>query len=120
MKKSELRFLPTGKLDTRGRRQLKPCPFCGNNDIEIKKEEIYGNLIKIYCSNCCGSITASGIKKTHDRWNKRTPIVQQQISGSADATRKLPSFKKVALELKDMSPFYVETVWRKIKELGNF
>ncbi len=28
-KEPELRFNKDGELDTRGRRQLKPCPFCG-------------------------------------------------------------------------------------------
>ncbi len=32
--KKKLRFNSNGKLDTRGRRQLKPCPFCGGEAIE--------------------------------------------------------------------------------------
>ena len=54
--------------------KLKPCPFCGNNDIEVKYEESISGIMGIYnttCSNC--GATFDGRDGTHpeNRWNNR-------------------------------------------------
>lgn len=48
----ELRFTKKGELDTRGKRQLKPCPFkpCKGKG-QIVKEFVPGEFY-IYCLNC--------------------------------------------------------------------
>ena len=79
--------------------KLLPCPFCG------KEAKIYGGYGVAYYVSCTNDMCWCSLGEMWDRdampdhmfgdketaaiyWNKRTPIAQQQISGSADATQK--------------------------------
>jgi len=77
--------------------KLLPCPFCG------KEAKIYGGYGVAYYVSCTNDMCWCSLGEMWDRdampdhmfgdketaaiyWNKRTPIAQQQISGSTDAT----------------------------------
>ena len=71
----ELRFTKKGELDTRGKRQLSPCPFCGCTNCKIAKG-YKGIGIGKYalCTNCGGQtkifyFSDEAIKA----WNRRCP-----------------------------------------------
>lgn len=48
---------------------LKPCPFCGSEDLDLPDEF----TSRIYCRNCCaeGPFTNEDIEKSIELWNKR-------------------------------------------------
>ncbi len=70
----KLRFNKDGQLDTRGKRQLKPCPFCGGKatlckNMQNKRRDSY----YVQCDKCLTSMAVSYYEKTVIKaWNKRS------------------------------------------------
>ena len=81
---------------------LKPCPFCGSNEIVIHhtlSPEVY------YHCNKCGSEGGFGksIKKARKAWNKRTYLMSEVIEILKIANLEImavPAGRKI-LEVKE-------------------
>lgn len=65
-------------------KELKPCPFCGGKpavDIIYRKDQIYS--VKIMCSNCLATVSATGAGKmcedlAETKWNRRLAMVKKE------------------------------------------
>lgn len=59
------------------KRELKPCPFCGSDDIAL-----YGSVAKfVMCKNCeaaVGVCEAESADETIQRWNRRADLQNDQ------------------------------------------
>ena len=58
------------------RMKLKPCPFCGGTDIQIKDEEKWSY---IWCGDCLMAswqLEACSVEDNVEAWNKRTIITK--------------------------------------------
>lgn len=58
--------------------QLKPCPFCGSNDLDVKRIQHSQNEA-VYCVRCLGECECEGpVEFTRDdakqKWNTRTEV----------------------------------------------
>ena len=51
--------------------KLKPCPFCGSDDVQIE-EDCRTGLTEIYCADCGVSITRMHEAEAINAWNRRT------------------------------------------------
>ena len=49
--------------------KLKPCPFCGDSEIEIIRENTHRHSAIIACQNCRCKLEANNNAK--DAWNRR-------------------------------------------------
>ena len=52
--------------------ELKPCPFCGSENLRVSKDELdvlLGGKGSIFCKNCCSKSPVS-------KWNSRSNDVQ--------------------------------------------
>ena len=50
--------------------ELKPCPFCGCEDIETFG--FWGDLFYVQCTNCTGSVGACDTaEEAEEEWNRR-------------------------------------------------
>jgi len=68
---------------------LLPCPFCG---LIPSLHNSYSKWIVIHKCDYINSVGGYGRKiEVIEKWNTRTPIVQQPLSGSADASPKCPA-----------------------------
>ena len=56
--------------------KLKPCPFCGGNDVSVVDE---GNFSFIECADCLGAFyqrEACCVEDNVEAWNKRTIVTK--------------------------------------------
>lgn len=53
--------------------KLKPCPFCGNENISSAQHKMFGQDVRytIKCMRCMGEMTRSTRKKAEQAWNRR-------------------------------------------------
>ncbi|MEG0280609.1 MAG: Lar family restriction alleviation protein [Morganella sp. (in: enterobacteria)] len=59
--------------------KLKPCPFCGSDDVEIlipyqKKDD----SVLIYCFGCDLRIKKSSTPEAITAWNRRSPQCEKE------------------------------------------
>lgn len=52
-----------------GEVELKPCPFCGGEVIDVLRFQ--QKLIKIRCWNCTASVSGKNEKEAIEKWNTR-------------------------------------------------
>ena len=79
----KLRLLPNGQLDTRGKHQLKPCPFCGGKaegsqrwEPECYEPDYYYMGYKVCCVVCLAKITADDeINNSKSRETAKTEAI---------------------------------------------
>jgi Lar family restriction alleviation protein len=59
-------------------KSLKPCPFCGNDDLYVREDVGYPTLYTINCKKCSASILQVDTSKKQiiDAWNTRTIVTQ--------------------------------------------
>ena len=70
--------------------KLLPCPFCGSDDIKTQSGTGLDIMTQyngryVYCSNCGVFMQVT----RYSEWNKRTPIVQQQLSDANAQSAKV-------------------------------
>lgn len=60
--------------------ELKPCPFCGYDDINVTEQEDADSSCRwwLWCDRCGGSITASSMEKAAKMWNRRSDNEQRK------------------------------------------
>lgn len=53
--------------------ELKPCPFCGEEEIERDTEMCYGGMhYGVFCSNCGASTDLyTSVERAEEAWNRR-------------------------------------------------
>ena len=55
--------------------KLKPCPFCGSENIDYGRTSCtFGNDINIHCRNCGGKVQICeeyGYEELNNQWNRR-------------------------------------------------
>ncbi len=55
--------------------KLKPCPFCGSDEVEITSEIIYTERFLIQCQNCCSQGPEERKKEIAiEKWNERVEL----------------------------------------------
>lgn len=65
---------------------LKPCPFCGNKNIEVEREGNSRQSCIVACGNC-GCIVESNENGFGHDWNIRTPAQDQGVKTPEPAPR---------------------------------
>ncbi len=55
-----------------GQTPLRPCPFCGNEDVEVEREGNSRQSCIVICG-WCGCRMESNENGAGDAWNRRTP-----------------------------------------------
>ncbi len=51
-------------------KQLKPCPFCGGENIKLELEDEY-DVWRVMCWRCNATIQIEGKEKAIKKWNRR-------------------------------------------------
>jgi Lar family restriction alleviation protein len=102
------------------REELKPCPFCGSEDValgydnERDKVDLYPNFVK--CQNCqCASLYSIGEKGAIEAWNTRDETPLSESKKREDEFRELVNKNSLLLETVKMrlkkDPAIIDTVW---------
>ena len=63
---------------------LKPCPFCGSEDVTLNTQEGWDGLVLFYvrCGNCCASSAfCADSERATAAWNKRIEAEQAYENG---------------------------------------
>ena len=73
--------------------ELKPCPFCGGNDIQIDEMESFWDknetIWRVLCINCIAETAGDTKEQAIAAWNRRSdavPVVRCRECRSYDAT----------------------------------
>ena len=59
-------------------KKLKPCPFCGSDEVQISYEDTFSYDFRrgVYCSDCCGGMYPfyNSEAEAIEAWNTRAEI----------------------------------------------
>jgi len=57
-------------MNDKTKEELKPCPFCGGNDLSLMAGNVTGKYHKILCYDC-NAVIASSTRQAWQAWNTR-------------------------------------------------
>lgn len=84
--------------------KLKPCPFCGNEDLLIAVDDEVGST-KIICQRCMGMVDNLGTEdETIKAWNRRAEESKQYDEGYIDGYVKAKL--EISKRLEDLRDAY--------------
>lgn len=51
---------------------LKPCPFCGGEEIQLEEMEgPFGDFLRVFCVDCEAEVTHETYEEVVEAWNRR-------------------------------------------------
>ena len=88
--------------------ELKPCPFCGGEDLDFIESECEQFVLVSCCDCCCSSCSDNDKEKAIKSWNTRTesPRVEDALE-----KKLLPWIKEMIEESKKMKGRKIPAIW---------